>query len=407
MSPWEDLYKGAQSYGQAQGQGSFYAQMPTIGQNLGTVAANYGQATDNPWLGALGTIGGNFLGGYGQGMQNQIASQGTNQALGAMFDAVRPGGSGVVAPEYRSYMMPYNVGMIAENMGMQRELAKEYGKMSMQNMFDEMKETKASNRLRNSIFGGNKAPFAAGPSYNQPETLAQPGPEVPAAEDVINQLEQQAPQPTPELTLEQQAFNQSGGDPELYADRLKILREDRDRSYKMSQDEISNIRDQRKDFEAKSKDFLTSDIGFKSLTKAIEDPASTSDLELVRGAIQAIEPGMAVREGEAAAAQNSDSIPNAWKAQIDKALNGKSGLSPEVRQGILRIAARRYNEHAQKYNEQLQFYGDEFKRMGIDPSRLGPYEPAKTAEEIYPKLANQQQIQSAAMAEARRRGLIK
>ena len=77
----------------------------------------------------------------------------------------------------------------------------------------------------------------------------------------------------------------------------------------------------------------------ESLKKALKDPGAVADQELVRYGIL-IEPGMAVREGEQAALANSASIPDEWRAEMAKALNGESGLSPKTREGIKRLAMR-------------------------------------------------------------------
>lgn len=115
--------------------------------------------------------------------------------------------------------------------------------------------------------------------------------------------------------------------------------------------------------------YVTSSIGYRSLQKAIQDPASTSDLELIRGAIQSIEPGMAVREGEQYAVQNSGSIPDQWKGAISKAILGESGLAPDVREGILRIAERRFGEYQNQFNQAKSFYTNQASRRGFqDPA---------------------------------------
>jgi len=132
------------------------------------------------------------------------------------------------------------------------------------------------------------------------------------------------------------------------------------------------------------KDFEKSEIGFRSLVKAIKDPSATSDLELVRGAIQAIEPGMAVREGEQAAVASSQSIPDEWKGALNKALNGGTGLSEDVRQGILRIAARRYSEYRDAFNQKHGAYAGLASGSRIDPQRVLLRDLAEDVGTIYP-----------------------
>lgn len=134
----------------------------------------------------------------------------------------------------------------------------------------------------------------------------------------------------------------------------------------------------RKDFEAKPeiREFVMADTGFKAMMKAFEDPAGTSDVELTRRAIQAIEPGLAVRTDDQNAIAQSPSLPQEWKAQMTGALAGTSKLAPEVREGLMRIAGRSYNEKAIQFNKAKNFYTGEIKKIGGDPSSLTYLEDA-------------------------------
>lgn len=108
--------------------------------------------------------------------------------------------------------------------------------------------------------------------------------------------------------------------------------------------------------------FQSVDIGFRAMQKAYEDTTGTSDVELTRRAIQAIEPGLAVRTDDQTAIANSSSIPEAWKAYMQGAISNKTKLPDGVREGLMRIAERSYNEHAQVFNNKLAFNLGEFKR---------------------------------------------
>lgn len=159
--------------------------------------------------------------------------------------------------------------------------------------------------------------------------------------------------------------------------------------FKFKQEQEKALENARDTFEKTPtfQNFSISDKGYRSLLKAIDDPAATSDLELVRGAIQAIEPGMAVREGEATAAENSGSIPQAWKGAISKALKGESGLAPEIREGILRIAQRRYDEQARAFNLSRDLKINEAKRRGFpNPEAISYYGKAQTAADLMKEL---------------------
>jgi hypothetical protein len=102
--------------------------------------------------------------------------------------------------------------------------------------------------------------------------------------------------------------------------------------------------------------FKMSDTGFKSMLRALQDPTATSDVELTRAAIQAIEPGLAVRTDDQSAISQSASLPDSYKAMMSRALTGESGLTADVRNGLYRIAARRYNANGAKFNELKNFY---------------------------------------------------
>lgn len=118
------------------------------------------------------------------------------------------------------------------------------------------------------------------------------------------------------------------------------------------------------------KDFSNVMRSADALTKAIEDKSSVSDQELVRRAIQMIEPGMAVREGEQKAVGLSQSIPEAWKGELDKALTGGTALSDDVRAGIKRIAKRAYDAQAKTYEKTRKFYEEQATKRGFDPRAI-------------------------------------
>lgn len=128
----------------------------------------------------------------------------------------------------------------------------------------------------------------------------------------------------------------------------------------------------RKEFSAlpEVKDFIAADTGFKSMQQAFKDPSGTSDIELTRAAIQAIEPGLAVRMDDQQAIAASPSFADSWKAQMSGALNGTSRLSADVRDGLMRIAQRRYNEYAGKFNTARTFYQNQAAASQLDPSGI-------------------------------------
>ena len=79
---------------------------------------------------------------------------------------------------------------------------------------------------------------------------------------------------------------------------------------------------------------------------------------------------MAVREGEQKAVFNSASVPDQWKASIDKALTGKSQLPPEIREGLRNLALRAYKAQKTSYDKAVEHYSREATIKNIDPERL-------------------------------------
>jgi len=141
----------------------------------------------------------------------------------------------------------------------------------------------------------------------------------------------------------------------------------------------------RKEFNAlpEVKNFSLIDTAAKVVSKAVEDPSAVATQELVRRAVQLIEPGMAVREGEQAAIMASQSIPDRFKGELEQALSGQGGLQAETRAGIMRIAQRAYEAQADRYKATKDFYEGIAEERGIPKkaiSYIGEPEPwAKVA----------------------------
>ena len=119
---------------------------------------------------------------------------------------------------------------------------------------------------------------------------------------------------------------------------------------KVIQKSLENIAGLRKEFNALEdvKDFSNVLQASSALSGALKDKGSVSDQELVRYAIQMIEPGLSVREGEQNAVAASQSLPEAWRGELSKALEGGTKLNDDVREGIKRLATRAYE--AKKFN---------------------------------------------------------
>jgi len=126
------------------------------------------------------------------------------------------------------------------------------------------------------------------------------------------------------------------------------------------------------------KNYSLIDTAARVVTKAIKDPSAVATQELVRRAVQLVEPGMAVREGEQAAIMSSQSIPDQFKGQLQRALTGEGGLQEDVRAGILRIAQRAYESQAERYKATKDFYESIARERNLPTksiSYLGEVEP--------------------------------
>jgi len=156
-------------------------------------------------------------------------------------------------------------------------------------------------------------------------------------------------------------------------------------AYKANKDSNDALTTLRKEFNALEpvKNFAKASQGATALAGALKDKSKVSDQELVRYSILMIEPGMAVREGEQGAVANSQSIPEAWKGQLESALSGSSALGDDVRKGIERLATRAYNSHKGLYDQAYDMYGKEAEMQGLDKSRLSYLGSPLSSDQIF------------------------
>ncbi len=120
-----------------------------------------------------------------------------------------------------------------------------------------------------------------------------------------------------------------------------------------------------------------------AMAGALKDKGSPSDLELVRYAVQMIEPGMAVREGEQKAVMQSGSIPDQWKGELNKTLANGTALGDTVREGLKRLASRAYEAQKSGYDKANTYYNGLARGRGLlgeseDISYLGQALPSES-----------------------------
>ena len=130
------------------------------------------------------------------------------------------------------------------------------------------------------------------------------------------------------------------------------------------------------------KNYSLIDNAAKIVTKAVKDPSSVATQELVRRAVQLIEPGMAVREGEQAAIIASQSIPDRLKGELTRAFAGEGGLSEPTREGILRIAERAYTAQADRYKVTKDYYEGMAKERNLPSNKISYLGEAPSWEKI-------------------------
>lgn len=147
-----------------------------------------------------------------------------------------------------------------------------------------------------------------------------------------------------------------------------------------------------------SRDFEYVNTSYRSMMEAVKDDSTAADLELVRAAIQVIEPGLAVREGEQRAVSASQSIPDAWKGQMLNAMTGQGRLRDDLRQGLIRLADRRYRAQRDVLSGRVELMKDSISSVtgrSPDEIKLTPYDLNKIVPDPLPVSAlNQNQAQT-------------
>lgn len=112
-------------------------------------------------------------------------------------------------------------------------------------------------------------------------------------------------------------------------------------------------------------EFEMADQGLRALEQAVLDPSAMSSVEIVRRAIQAIEPGLAVRTDDQTAIENSRSLTSNFKSKLKSALSGEGGLTADDRYNLLNIARRARTQKAKDFNSRLTRYSTIASNSGL------------------------------------------
>jgi hypothetical protein len=106
---------------------------------------------------------------------------------------------------------------------------------------------------------------------------------------------------------------------------------------------------------------------YPTFLKALSDKNNpAADFEIVKMAVQMIEPGMAVNGGEAAAVSASASIPEEYKAYLKASLEKGSRIPDSIREGLVALADRQYEGHKALFDRTRSGYEDLAKSRGLD-----------------------------------------
>ena len=320
-------------------QNNFWGQ---AGDALGAVSTAYGQNQDegsNPnsnLVGALLTgIGSGFMKGYGQQEVRRQTADFANVLRGVAKDYYSGGDLSSV------YNSPYQALQDAAP-------ALEFGRMQSQQ--ERQNKLNDSAMMNGKIFqfapNGQPSGVSAVPNYGKVTAYN----EIPQKSlDIASQLE----------------VARGKQDIENEAKGLINPKEEAEKKLKLEDD-------YRKEFTSSQpyKDFQIASKGFQSVLAAAQRDNRVTDQELGRGAVQASEPGLAVREGEFSAIQNSTSMPESIKQSITSALTGKSALTPLQRQEIVQWVARRYAGHKDQFDTVKNYYSSRLGQIGANPNAL-------------------------------------
>jgi len=121
---------------------------------------------------------------------------------------------------------------------------------------------------------------------------------------------------------------------------------------------------------------------WQTISGAMKSTGGISDLALINGWIRTIDPGVSVREGEAASVGNASGPLLQALNMYNRVFKGDK-LTPEVRQDILRETTKIYRQAEGNYQKKRKQYEEIANRGGFDPQNVlidySPVEPPAVA----------------------------
>ena len=117
-------------------------------------------------------------------------------------------------------------------------------------------------------------------------------------------------------------------------------------------------------------------VPFRSMTQSSKLGHAPSDLDFVYGIAKIFDPESVVREGEMKLVGAAQSIPDALKGAMHRAIYGGEALSPQVKQQILEVTRVRMSELQNSYQERLEPYRGIAGRYQVRETDVFPTLPA-------------------------------
>jgi hypothetical protein len=106
---------------------------------------------------------------------------------------------------------------------------------------------------------------------------------------------------------------------------------------------------------------------FEAMRRAVDDTSAVSDFDFTFGTMKILDPGSIVRETEQGLVVDSQSMPTSLLNQINKKLEGKSQLGPEIRRDLINLAQRRFEIQKQSVDALAGEYRQMATTRGANP----------------------------------------
>lgn len=111
---------------------------------------------------------------------------------------------------------------------------------------------------------------------------------------------------------------------------------------------------------------------YNTMVRAAKIDTAAGDLAFVYGLAKVFDPDSVVREGEMQFSTNAQSIPDRVLGTIRAVTEGKTRLSPQVKEELIGIVNERMQEARQQYDDYIAGFDPVLKRYGIARDLVAP-----------------------------------